>query len=155
MEIERKFLVNKVLWLQAKPPGSSIAIHQAYLSADPKCTVRIRIADTHAKITIKGATRGISREEFEYSIPFSDGMEIIRLAETPVIVKRRYEIIHKGYKWEVDEFSGYNDGLVMAEVELESEEENPEWPEWIDREVSGDPRYFNLQLAINPIKNWQ
>jgi len=155
MEIERKFLVNKILWQELHNPVNATFIQQAYLSTDPKCTVRIRITDSKALITIKGETKGISREEFEYNVPLKDGLEIIQLAGTPVIIKRRYLIRHEGYNWEVDEFHGDNEGLILAEVELDAETENPEWPEWIDKEVTGDPRYFNLQLAINPINHWQ
>jgi adenylate cyclase len=155
MEIERKYIVNKILWEELRNPVNATFVQQAYLSVDPKCTVRIRITDNKALITIKGETHGISREEFEYSVPLKDGLEIMRLAGTPVIIKRRYDIYYKDYKWEIDEFYGDNEGLILAEVELKSEEEEPEWPEWIDKEVSGDPRYYNLQLAINPINNWQ
>ena len=155
MEIERKFLVNKILWEELPNPVNATFIQQAYLSTDPKCTVRIRIADSKALITIKGEAKGISREEFEYAVPLQDGLEIIRLACTPLIIKRRYLIRYRGYNWEVDEFLVDNEGLILAEVELIEDAEDPEWPEWIDREVTGDPRYFNLQLALNPIKIWQ
>jgi len=138
MEIERKYLVNKILWQELHDPVDATFIQQAYLSTDPKCTVRIRISDGKAFITIKGETKGISREEFEYSVPLKDGLEIIRLAGTPVIIKRRYVIKYQGYKWEVDEFLGDNTGLILAEVELSAVTENPKWPEWIDKEVSGD-----------------
>jgi adenylate cyclase len=154
MEIERKFLVNKLLWQELRNPVNASFIQQAYLSADPKCSVRIRITDSKARITIKGESKGISREEFEYSVPLNDGLEIIRLAGTPVIIKRRYVINHMGFDWEIDEFYGDNEGLILAEVELKTESDIPEWPEWIDNEVTGDPRYANLQLALNPINNW-
>ena len=155
MEIERKYIVNKILWQELHNPINATFIQQAYLSVDPKCSVRIRVTDSEALITIKGESRGISREEFEYAVPLQDGLEIIRLAGTPVIIKRRYEINYKGFIWEIDEYLGDNEGLILAEVELTSDTEIPEWPDWIDKEVSGDPRYFNLQLAINPINNWQ
>lgn len=155
MEIERKFIVNKILWQGLHDPVDASFIQQAYLSTDPKCSVRIRITDNKALITIKGETKGIAREEFEYSIPLNDGLEIMQLAGTPVIIKRRYVISYQGYNWEVDEFHGDNEGLILAEVELDADTENPEWPDWIDKEVTGDPRYFNLQLAINPINHWQ
>lgn len=155
MEIERKFLVNKILWKDLYNPVNATFIQQAYLSTDPKCSVRIRIADSKALISIKGESKGISRDEFEYHVPLNDGMEIIRLAGTPTIVKRRYSIPFKGYTWEVDEYLGDNEGLILAEVELDADTEEPEWPKWIDKEVSADPRYFNLQLAINPINHWQ
>jgi adenylate cyclase len=155
VEIERKFLVNKILWQQLRNPANSSFIQQAYLSVEPKCTVRIRIADNKATITIKGQPVGISREEFEYPVPLNHALKIIKMAETPVILKRRYLIRYKGTRWEIDEFYGDNEGLLVAEVELKSEMEQPEFPEWIDLEVTGDPRYFNLQLAINPINQWQ
>lgn len=155
MEIERKFLVSNVKWGDLHNPADGTFYQQAYLSTDSKCTVRIRITEIKAFITIKGESRGISREEFEYSIPMRDGLEILRLAVTPVIMKRRYAVMHKGYRWEVDEFLGDNEGLILAEVELKSAIEQPDWPEWIDREVSGDPRYYNLQLAIHPINQWK
>lgn len=154
MEIERKYLVNKIQWEEMRNPANASFIQQSYLSLEPKCTVRIRIIDEKARITIKGETHGLSREEFEYSVPLKDGIELMKLAGTPVIMKRRYVIPYKGYQWEIDEFYGDNDGLLLAEVELKSEDENPEWPDWIDKEVTGDPRYFNLQLAINPINSW-
>jgi adenylate cyclase len=155
MEIERKFLVNRELWQDLRNPADASFIQQAYLSADPKCSVRIRITDNKAFITIKGESRGLSREEFEYAVPLKDGLDIMRMAGTSVITKRRYVIRFQGYDWEVDEFYGDNEGLVMAEVELKSEDEKPEWPAWIDTEVTHDPRYYNLQLAINPINNWK
>ncbi len=155
MEIERKYLVNKIMWQEMSDPANSIFIQQGYLSTDPGCTVRIRISDKEAMITIKGKSKGISRQEFEYSVPFEEGMQIIRLAVTPLIIKRRYVLFYEGYKWEVDEFLGDNEGLIMAEVELKAETENPEWPAWIEKEVSNDPRYFNLQLSINPINSWK
>lgn len=154
MEIERKFIVNKILWQELHNPVNATFIQQAYLSTDPKCSVRIRVTDSKALITIKGETKGISREEFEYSVPLHDGLEIMQLAGTPVLIKRRYVISYQGYNWEVDEFHGDNEGLILAEVELDADTENPEWPDWIDKEVTGDPRYFNLQLAINPINHW-
>lgn len=154
MEIERKYLVNKILWQNLRDPVSACFIQQAYLSVDPKCSVRIRIKDSKALITIKGETMGMSREEFEYTVPLNDGLEIMRMAGTPVITKHRYQMQQDGFTWEIDEFYGDNEGLIIAEVELENENQDPEWPEWIDREVTGDPRYFNIQLAINPINHW-
>ncbi len=155
MEIERKYLVNKILWQELRNPVNASFIQQAYISMDPKCSVRIRIVDNKALITIKGETQGISREEFEYSVPLREGMEIMKMAGSPVIMKSRYVIPFQGYNWEIDEFYGDNEGLIIAEVELKFADEQPEWPDWIDKEVTGDPRYFNLQLAINPLNGWQ
>lgn len=154
MEIERKYLVNRELWEEVRSSVNPRLIKQAYLSKNPKSSVRIRISDNDATITIKGETRGISREEFEYPIPLADGLQMILLAEIPAIIKHRYEIVFNKYRWEVDEFHGDNEGLILAEVELGDEAEKPDWPQWIESEVTGEPRYFNLQLAINPINTW-
>ncbi len=154
MEIERKYLVNSELWQDHHNPADATFIQQGYLSADPRCTVRIRLTNKNAKITIKGETRGISREEFEYSIPFADAVDIIKLSVTPLITKRRYRVKHEDYWWEVDEFFGDNEGLILAEVELENENVMPAKPPWAGAEVSDDPRYFNLALALNPKNSW-
>lgn len=150
MEIERKYLVDAGKWEQIAEPADASFIQQAYLSMDPECTVRLRITDNKAFITIKGKTEGLSRTEFEYPIPMVDGLEILKMADPPLILKRRYRIRFKGYTWEVDEFLGENEGLVMAEVEIESESEKPEWPEWVLSEVTGDARYYNSSLAVKP-----
>jgi len=154
MEIERKYIVSNALWQEHHNPANATLIRQAYLTTDPKCTVRIRLTENRAVMAIKGASKGNSRPEYEYEIPYEDGASIIELARTPVILKWRYRVEFSGYTWEVDEFLGDNEGLILAEVELQSEEEKPEWPAWVLKEVSGDPRYFNLRLAINPIINW-
>jgi len=154
MEIERKYLVDPERWLEHRNPTESSFMQQGYLSADPRCTVRIRMTEKNAKITIKGETRGISREEFEYSIPFSDAVDIIKLSVTPLIIKRRYRIKYEDFWWDVDEFFGDNEGLVLAEVELDQEGDMPAVPPWAGAEVSEDPRYMNLALALNPINSW-
>lgn len=155
MEIERKYLVDNEKWQGTFEPADGSFMQQTYLSNGPGCAVRVRVTEKSAFITIKGETKGISREEFEYPIPFEDGMQLLRLAGNPIVAKRRYELEFEGYVWQVDEFLDDNEGLILAEVELRSEQEVPECPGWVDREVSGDPRYFNQQLAINPIKNWK
>lgn len=155
MEIERKYLVNPELWQEHRNPANASFMQQAYLSVEKSCTVRIRLTDKEAFITIKGETTGISREEFEYKIPFNDGVRIIKMAQTPVIVKLRYKVNFEGYLWEVDEFFGDNEGLILAEVELPGENHQPVLPSWIEKEVSADPRYYNLALAQNPINTWK
>jgi len=150
MEIERKYLVNTEKWEKIGEPADASFIQQAYLSMDPECTVRLRITDNKAYITIKGKTEGLSRTEFEYPIPMIDGLEIMKMADPPIILKMRYLVRYKGFTWEVDVFLGENEGLVMAEVELKSESEQPEWPEWVLSEVTGDARYYNSNLAVNP-----
>ncbi len=150
-EIERKFLVNKdrLPYCQDK-----IEITQAYLSSNANTTVRVRIANEQAYLTIKGKTIGISRAEYEYEIPLEDAKEMIQLSTEPYIVKTRY-LANIGDKlWEIDIFDGENKGLIIAECELLSEDEELEIPDWITEEVSGDARYNNSQLASNPFSKW-
>ncbi|HBB91914.1 MAG: hypothetical protein A2X22_09700 [Bacteroidetes bacterium GWF2_49_14] len=154
MEIERKYRVINELWAPLGNPLKGALIRQAYLSIDPACTVRIRITGNQAFLTVKGESRGICREEFEYKVPMADGIEIMKMAKTDVISKYRYKVEFRGYTWEVDEFFGDNEGLILAEVELKDESEQPEWPGWVGSEVSGDPRFYNLNLALHPFKTW-
>ena len=150
-EIERKFLVDGA-WT---PPGAGTAFEQGYLSSVAERTVRVRIEGDHAKLTIKGKTSGVSRSEFEYAIPVDDARTMLdELCERPVIVKRRHIVMHAGKKWEVDVFGGENAGLVIAELELASEDEAFEKPEWVRAEVSHDPRYYNSNLVKKPFTRW-
>ena len=145
-EIERKFLVTGSF-----PEGDATEITQAYLSLDPERTIRVRIRSGEATINIKGKTKGISRAEFEYAIPLEEARDILKLTIGDPIEKVR----HCVGPWEIDVFKGANDGLIVAEIELESEEAPFKKPDWIGEEVSGDPRYFNAALATLPFKNWQ
>ena len=149
-EIERKFLVTGTAWRQPKP----MRLSQGYLSRAPERTVRVRVADTQAFLTIKGATLGISRAEFEYAIPLADAEQLLHLCEGPLIEKARHVLVHAGTTWEVDEFFGENAGLVVAEVELRDEAQAFERPDWLGQEVSTDPRYFNSNLASRPYSAW-
>ena len=149
LEIERKYLVASSDWKIGLTEADSVFIQQAYLSIDPERVVRVRIRDNTAFITIKSLTIGITRKEFEYSIPVADAIEILELSKSSVIVKRRYIINYKGNNWEVDEFLGRNEGLVVAEIELESENQKFDIPPWLGEEVSHDPKFSNLQLALN------
>ncbi|WP_372775542.1 CYTH domain-containing protein [Mangrovibacterium sp.] len=152
VEIERKFLVQDGFC----PRGEQqIRMVQGYLCADPERTVRVRIADDKAFLTVKGRMTGISRPEFEYEIPVSDATELLKLAVFPVIDKVRHIIHHKAKKWEVDVFEGANNGLIIAEVELFDVKEQIQLPDWISTEVSGDMRYHNSCLATNPFQNWK
>ncbi len=151
-EIERKFLVTGVGW---KEHADARRYRQAYLSTDKQRVVRVRVVDGDAWLTIKGQTSGISRLEFEYPIPVSDAEVMLQsLCHQPVIDKTRYRVRHADHTWEIDEFHGANEGLVVAEIELDSEEERFERPEWLEEEVSGDPRYFNSNLIAHPFREW-
>lgn len=149
-EIERKFLVIGTDWKQ----GNGVYFSQGYLNSTKERTVRVRLAGGKAFLTIKGLAEGISRSEFEYEIPVSDAEELLKLCEEPLIQKIRYCVSFKGFKWEVDEFKGENEGLVIAEIELESESQIFDIPRWIGEEVSNDPRYYNSSLVTNPYKKW-
>jgi|LauGreDrversion4_2_1035121.scaffolds.fasta_scaffold58154_3 CYTH domain-containing protein len=149
MEIERKFLVKEQLWQGIEKPSPS-RIVQAYLVNSAEKTVRIRIKGTQGFITIKGPTQGISRAEFEYEIPLKDADELISTFAEKVIEKFRYEISFKNHLWEVDVFTGKLEGLYLAEIELNSEDEHFELPDWVGEEVSTDPNYYNSNL-INKV----
>ncbi len=151
-EIERKFLVTDLGW---KQKGQGRRFRQAYLSTDKQRVVRVRVVDDDAWLTIKGQTSGITRLEFEYAIPVEDAEHMLEsLCHQPVIDKTRYLLKHGDHTWEIDEFHGANEGLVVAEIELDSEEEHFERPEWLGEEVSGDPRYFNSNLIAHPYREW-
>jgi len=150
-EIERKFLVRGTQWRQ----GTGTRISQGYLNRDKERTVRVRIAGDEAFLTIKGVTRGASRAEFEYEIPVTDAEQLLKLSDGPVIEKNRYVVVHDGSKWEVDEFLGDNAGLVVAEIELTSEEQPFSRPSWVGTEVTHDSRYFNANLASQPYSTWR
>ena len=151
LEIERKFLVADDSW---RDGSFGVRISQGYLSQDPERTVRIRIGDESAWLTIKGRTQGITRAEFEYAIPVGEARELLELCLPAVIDKTRYRVSFGGHEWEIDVFHGDNAGLVIAEVELVNEAISPELPPWIGAEVSADARYFNSCLAARPFANW-
>lgn len=151
-EIERKFLVRPRKWSEL---GPGLVIRQGYLSVTIERTVRVRTYGERGYVTIKGTTSGISRDEYEYEIPFKDATEILdAMCIRPLIEKTRYRIPFGGHTFELDEFTGANQGLTVAEVELESADEKIALPDWIDREVSGDARYFNSNLAQKPFSTW-
>ena len=150
-EIERKFLVDTDKWT---PADQGTRMIQAYLGLNPLPTVRIRIAGEKAFLTIKGRTETISRPEFEYEVPFKDGIELLKLAISEPIEKTRYKIWHEGFLWEVDIFSGKNQGLVMAEIELESVDQEFPRPDLLMKEVSEDERFYNSYLSIHPFQEW-
>ena len=154
MEVERKFLVKDASIIAIASLKRRII--QGYLCSDAARSVRVRICEDEAFLTIKGATneRGWSRYEFEQPIPLVDAEELIKLCLPSLIEKDRYEVSNKDHTWEVDVFHGANEGLIMAEIELSSEDETFDLPEWVGREVSGNANYYNAQLATNPFSNW-
>lgn len=152
-EIERKFLVRGDAWREL---ASGTVYRQGYLSTAKERTVRVRTIDDKGFLTIKGITKGVSRAEYEYNIPVSEAKAMLDdLCERPLIEKTRYKIQIEELIWEVDEFHGENNGLILAEVELQSEDQKFTTPDWIDKEVSGDPRYFNSNLIKNPFNTWK
>ncbi|QEM02957.1 CYTH domain-containing protein [Mucilaginibacter rubeus] len=153
IEIERKFLVDQEKWQQVTKP-EAMHFRQGYIFSDEKKTIRVRVTDTEAYITIKGSTAGFSRSEFEYTIPAADGVQLLDNFAASELEKYRYRITYAGKLWEVDEFLGDNQGLLMAEIELGSEDEEFELPPWVTTEVTGDDRYYNARLSVHPFKNW-
>lgn len=151
-EIERKFLVKGDAW---RSLGSGVVYRQGYLATDSRRSVRVRVAGDRGFLTIKGATAGIARAEYEYAIPLSEAEELLEtLCNRPLIEKIRYTLTVEGLVWEVDEFMGDNQGLIVAEVELESADQRMSLPDWVGQEVSHDPRYFNSNLAQHPFQQW-
>lgn len=151
-EIERKFLLKDSSW---KKKARGTPFRQGYLCTATERTVRVRIAGAEAFLTVKGPSRGARRSEWEYPIPRQDAEEMLAvLCERPLIEKIRYRVRHGDLTWEIDEFLGENDGLVLAEVELPCEDARVELPPWAGAEVTGDPRYFNAYLSRTPYGKW-
>ena len=160
-EIERKYLVNKPTWrshkelLLAQSPNLGTRYSQGYIPTNNGTTVRLRIAGEQGYITIKSKVVGHTRAEYEYQIPVQDAQEMLdTLCLKPLIDKFRYKIPINDLVWEVDEFFGENEGLIIAEVELENEDRQVDLPDWIDREVN-DKKYFNSYLVKNPYSQWE
>ena len=151
-EIERKFLVASQDWKKAVT--GQFSLKQAYLSYDPERTVRVRTKGDEAFLTIKGITTSLTRPEYEYAIPHADALELLALCEHPAIEKVRHHVPVGDHLWEVDVFEGANAGLILAEVELSSEDEHFERPTWLGPVVSGDRRYSNSTLSLQPYSTW-
>lgn len=152
-EIERKFLVTGNEW---RAMAAGVVYCQGYLCLEKERTVRVRIAGDQAFLTIKGKSTGISRMEYEYPVPVEDARVMLaELCAQPIIDKKRYRIHHQGFVWEVDEFFGENEGLLVAEIELEEEGQEFEKPSWIGVEVSSDRRYANANLVKTPYSAWK
>lgn len=151
-EIERKFLVDQD---KLGELNCGIAIKQGYVPTSDKTAVRVRVMGDQAFLTLKGENRGAVRTEFEYEIPLDDAEQMLtELCTGPKVDKTRYLITHDKHLWELDIFSGENQGLVVAEVELNHEDETVTLPKWVASEVTGDPKYYNSNLLNHPFKNW-
>lgn len=152
-EIERKFLVDTAIW---RPSGKGTLYVQGYIVASAGSAVRVRIAGPKAFLGLKSLVSNITRREFEYEIPVGDAESLLELFwKKPLIEKRRHKETHNGGLWEIDVFRGENDGLVVAEIELASEDEEIMLPDFVAREVSTDQRYFNFNLQKHPFKEWR
>ncbi len=153
-EIERKFLVQNESWRESA--HDPLSIRQGYVIGSAKASVRVRVGGTRAWLNMKSARVGISRAEFEYEIPAADAEQILKtLCVRPLIEKTRYFVDHAGHRWEIDVFEGDNTGLVVAEIELRSEDETFQRPPWAGKEVSDDQRYYNSSLVKRPYSHWR
>ncbi|WP_395400699.1 CYTH domain-containing protein [Pseudoduganella sp. UC29_106] len=153
IEIERKFLVAHDAW---RSQGEPVLLRQGYLSSHPERVVRVRIEGSRAVMTIKSKNTGASRGEWEYPLPMEDAAEFLdKLCEQPIIEKYRRRIPFGGFTWEVDEFLGANAGLVVAEIELPSEDTQFDKPDWAGEEVTHDRRYYNSALVAQPFSKWR
>ncbi len=157
LEIERKFLVHKEEEVYKKMAFEKHRITQAYILSSKQASIRVRISDEKAFLTIKGPSdsKGITRSEFEKQITLNEAHQLLKLCQPGFIEKTRYLVSFKDHIFEVDEFYGENEGLVMAEVELKSEEETFEKPDFIGDEVTGDRRFYNSSLLLNPFTTWR
>ncbi len=152
-EIERKFLLNDAGWKELADEGKHYS--QGYLVGSKHASVRVRIQGERAFLNIKSATIDITRQEFEYEIPLEEATEMLEtLCEKPLINKIRYHVKNANHVWEIDVFSGDNEGLIVAEVELKDKDEFIEKPDWLGEEVSDDIRYYNVSLVKHPFKDW-
>lgn len=152
LEIEHKFLVKSSAYRSLAKP---VLYRQGYLAVLSDKIVRVRTAGTKAYITIKAKVSVLTRKEYEYEIPLADAETMLNeMCMGPLIEKYRYKIFYEGFVWEVDEFLGDNSGLVVAEIEVKSENQDFPIPLWVDTEVTGDPRYLNSNLSKKPFNTW-
>jgi adenylate cyclase len=154
IEIERKFLVHGTPW-QAWDAGTAVHLRQGYLCSGSAAVVRVRSMGVRAVLTIKGEQVGATRAEYEYPIPLEDAREMLdQLCQDSVVEKTRYRVQHEGVPWVVDVFDGSNAGLVVAEVELEADDQHFSIPAWAGEEVTDEPRYLNVNLSRRPFRQW-
>ncbi|WP_343524672.1 CYTH domain-containing protein [Pedobacter sp.] len=152
-EIERKFLIDQQKWDNLGKPEGKL-LRQGYLLTDKDKTIRVRATESKGFLTIKGQTIGATRSEYEYEIPVAEAIELLDNFSVSELSKTRYEITFNGKLWEVDVFLGDNKGLIVAEIELESEDETFDLPDWVGVEVTGEEKYYNANLTIRPFKRW-
>jgi adenylate cyclase len=152
-EIEHKFLITNDKWRDNADEGTYLV--QGYMGSNEKSSIRIRINGDSANLNIKSKTIGIQRSEYDYPIPVGEAKEILEsLCEKPFIEKTRFQVMHDGHEWEIDVFAGDNEGLIVAEIELNSTDEEFSRPDWVGEDVSDDPRYYNICLVTHPYKDW-
>jgi adenylate cyclase len=152
-EIERKFLISSMDWQQQA--GHGCPIQQGYLASNGSASVRIRIKRRdHATLTVKSRPGELARHEFEYEIPAEDAVALLRMCSGEIIEKVRYEVPCGSLKWEIDVFRGENEGLIIAEIELEDEKQLFDRPRWLGEEITGNERYYNASLAVRPFNRW-
>ncbi|MFD2584645.1 CYTH domain-containing protein [Pedobacter vanadiisoli] len=152
-EIERKFLIDQQKWDNLGKPEGKL-LRQGYLLTDKDKTIRVRATESKGFLTIKGQTIGATRSEYEYEIPVAEAIELLDNFSVSELSKTRYEITFKGKLWEVDVFLGDNKGLIVAEIELESEDETFDLPDWAGVEVTGEEKYYNANLTVRSFKDW-
>ena len=153
IEIERKYLVDKDLWTKFQPRKGEL-IRQGYLLNEPEKTIRVRTIRQRAYITIKGKSEGASRTEYEFRIPLKEAIELLENFCGNLIEKTRYKVRYRRRTWEVDVFEGPNEGLIIAEIELESEDQKYKVPAWAIQEVTGEMKYYNSSLSERPYSVW-
>jgi adenylate cyclase len=153
LEIERKFLVVGFSWRSETVDSSRM--NQGYLCIDPRVTVRVRVEELHAHLTVKGKTEHATRDEFEYEIPRADAVELLNRLCVARVAKVRHRVPFSGLVWEIDEFEELNDGLIVAEIELSHPDQPVDLPTWAGTEVTDDPRYYNSNLARSPYCTWR
>lgn len=153
-EIERKFLLNHAEWGKVEKPAGK-HFRQGYISTDPAKTIRVRATESTGWLTIKGMSVGATRLEYEYEIPLTEAIELLDNFSESELEKTRYEIKFCDKLWEVDVFSGRNEGLIVAEIELLSETEQFKLPVWVADEVTHDKRYYNSNLTLHPFQDWE
>ena len=152
-EVERKFLLANESW--RTEVTRSVPMRQGYLAGSARASIRVRIAGTEAHLNIKSARLGVERDEFEYPLPIDDAEKILStLAVGPLLAKTRHYLRHADHVWEIDEFHAENAGLIVAEIELDEPDEGFARPSWLGREVSDDPRYYNVNLVTHPYSRW-